>query len=57
MNIKTGEIYRATFLDHGPDMPLRSARHFTGTEEVQLYLDLLFLQIYNDNIYSSRDSF
>ena len=34
VNVKTGDIYRATFLDHGPDMPLRSARHFTGTEEV-----------------------
>lgn len=34
VNVKTGDIYRGTFLDHGPDMPLRSARHFTGTEEV-----------------------
>lgn len=35
VNVKTGDVYRGTFLDHGPDMPLRSARHFTGTEEVR----------------------
>ncbi|XP_033754286.1 protein N-terminal asparagine amidohydrolase-like [Pecten maximus] len=34
VNIKTGEICKASFSDHGPDQPLRSARHFTGAEEV-----------------------
>ncbi|OWF40345.1 protein N-terminal asparagine amidohydrolase-like [Mizuhopecten yessoensis] len=34
VDIKTGEISRASFADHGPDQPLRSARHFTGSEEV-----------------------
>lgn len=32
--IRTGEIFPATFLDRGPDQALRSARHFTGSEEV-----------------------
>ena len=32
--IQTGEIFPAKFQDRGPDQPLRSARHFTGTEEV-----------------------
>ncbi|KAL3876090.1 hypothetical protein ACJMK2_033971 [Sinanodonta woodiana] len=34
INVKTGEIFRASFADRGPDMSLRSARHFTGEEEV-----------------------
>ena len=35
--VKTGEIFPATFPDRGPDQALRSARHFTGTEEVMFY--------------------
>ncbi|XP_060066595.1 protein N-terminal asparagine amidohydrolase-like isoform X2 [Ylistrum balloti] len=34
IDIKTGEISKASFADHGPDQPLRSARHFTGSEDV-----------------------
>lgn len=34
VDVKTGEITRASFADHGPDQPVRSARHFTGSEEV-----------------------
>jgi len=32
-NVKTGEIFRAKFPDKGPDLALRSARHFTGGDE------------------------
>lgn len=32
--VRTGEIFPATFPDRGPDQALRSARHFTGSEEV-----------------------
>lgn len=30
VNLKTGELYPATFPDKGPDMALRGARHFNG---------------------------
>ncbi|XP_053392623.1 protein N-terminal asparagine amidohydrolase-like isoform X2 [Mercenaria mercenaria] len=32
--VQTGEIFPAKFQDRGPEQPLRSARHFTGSEEV-----------------------
>lgn len=34
VNIKTGEIFPATFTDKGPDQPLRHARNFTGGQTV-----------------------
>lgn len=34
VNVKTGEIFPATFSEKGPDAPLRSARHFTGSHEM-----------------------
>jgi len=34
VNIKTGEIFPANFPDKGPDLPLRMARHFTGSHQV-----------------------
>ncbi|BFZ02622.1 hypothetical protein BsWGS_05661 [Bradybaena similaris] len=33
VDVKTGELYPATFPDKGPDLPLRSARNFTGGKE------------------------
>ncbi|XP_059168986.1 protein N-terminal asparagine amidohydrolase-like isoform X2 [Physella acuta] len=33
VNIETGEIFPATFPDKGPDLALRSARHFTGGKD------------------------
>ncbi|CAN8002294.1 unnamed protein product [Ixodes hexagonus] len=34
VNIKSGEIFPATFPDKGPELPLRSARQFTGCHEM-----------------------
>lgn len=34
VNVKTGEIFPATFPEKGPEIPLRTARHFTGTHQV-----------------------
>ncbi|KAL7288143.1 protein N-terminal asparagine amidohydrolase [Trichogramma pretiosum] len=34
INVTTSEIFPATFPDKGPEQPLRSARHFTGGQEV-----------------------
>ncbi|KAK6632623.1 hypothetical protein RUM43_013391 [Polyplax serrata] len=34
VNVKTGEIFPATFPDKGPDPALRSARHLTGGQQV-----------------------
>uniref|UniRef100_U5ESL8 Putative asparagine amidohydrolase n=1 Tax=Corethrella appendiculata TaxID=1370023 RepID=U5ESL8_9DIPT len=34
VNIKTGEIFPATFPDKGPDLQLRQARNFTGGQQV-----------------------
>lgn len=34
IDVKTGEIFPATFPDRGPDMALRSARHFTGSHQM-----------------------
>ena len=34
VNVKTGEIFPATFPDKGPDMALRSTRQFTGNVQV-----------------------
>ncbi len=42
VNVKTGELFPATFPDKGPDIPLRSARHFTGCHEM--------LDIYDTNM-------
>lgn len=33
VDVQSGEIYPATFSDHGPDIPVRSARHFTGSHD------------------------
>lgn len=38
VNIKTGEIFPATFTDKGPDQALRHARNFTGGQTVFEYL-------------------
>lgn len=38
LDVKTGKLFRATFPDKGPDMGLRSARHFTGGKEnIEIY--------------------
>ncbi|CAG0884174.1 unnamed protein product [Darwinula stevensoni] len=42
VNVKTGEIFPATFPEKGPDMPLRNARHFTGGHQI--------LDIYDANL-------
>ncbi|KAL6264028.1 protein N-terminal asparagine amidohydrolase [Pogonomyrmex barbatus] len=42
LNIKTGEIFPATFPDKGPDQALRSARQLTGGQQV--------LDIYDCNL-------
>lgn len=42
VNVKTGELFPATFTDKGPDIPLRSARYFTGCHEL--------LDIYDTNM-------
>lgn len=34
VNIKTGEIFPATFLDRGPDRQLRDARNFMGAQSI-----------------------
>jgi len=34
VNVKTGEIFPANFPDKGPEIPLRAARHFSGTQQV-----------------------
>lgn len=34
VNIRTGEIFPASFPDKGPDIPLRQARNFTGGQTV-----------------------
>ena len=35
INVKTGDIFPATFLDQGPDIPLRSSRFFSpGSREM-----------------------
>jgi len=34
VNVKTGEIFPATFPDKGPDMALRSTRQFTGNVQL-----------------------
>lgn len=34
VNIRTGEIFPASFPDKGPDIPLRQARNFTGGQNV-----------------------
>lgn len=34
VNVKTGEMFPASFPDKGPDIALRSARHFTGCYEM-----------------------
>lgn len=44
VNIKTGEIFPASFPDKGPDLPLREARNFTGGQTVSCfyYYHILF---------------
>jgi protein N-terminal asparagine amidohydrolase len=34
VNVKSGDIFPATFTDKGPDLPLRAARIFSGLPEV-----------------------
>lgn len=40
VNIKTGEIFPASFPDKGPDLQLRQARNFTGGQTVSTFIDL-----------------
>ncbi len=35
VNLKTGDIFPATYPDKGPDIPLRGARLFTGSHCVR----------------------
>jgi hypothetical protein len=42
VNVKTGELFPATFPDKGPDQALRSARHLTGGQQV-MFLSLFLL--------------
>lgn len=37
VNIKTGEIFPATFPDRGPESNLRIARNFTGAQNVGIF--------------------
>lgn len=37
-NVKTGEVFHATFPDKGPEIPLRSARQLTGSSHVFPYV-------------------
>ncbi|KAK3092015.1 hypothetical protein FSP39_024462, partial [Pinctada imbricata] len=39
VTLNSGKIERANFPEHGPDLPLRGARHFTGSEEVMNIYD------------------
>uniref|UniRef100_T1JGU3 Uncharacterized protein n=1 Tax=Strigamia maritima TaxID=126957 RepID=T1JGU3_STRMM len=41
VNVKSGEVFPATFPDKGPDMALRCARHLTGSQQ--------WLDIYDSN--------
>lgn len=55
LNVKTGEIFPATFPDKGPDQALRQARHLTGGQQVEFSsssiqkIKLLFM--FNHNFY------
>jgi hypothetical protein len=42
VNVKTGELFPATFPDKGPDQALRSARHLTGGQQVR-FLPIIFV--------------
>ncbi|XP_015184955.1 PREDICTED: protein N-terminal asparagine amidohydrolase isoform X1 [Polistes dominula] len=44
LNLKTGEIFPATFPDKGPDQPLRCARQLTGGQQVHV------LDVYDYNL-------
>ncbi len=39
VHVKTGEIFKASFVDKGPDLPLRGARHFTGGHDIMNIYD------------------
>jgi protein N-terminal asparagine amidohydrolase len=39
VNVKTGEVFPATFLDKGPDIPLRHARLLTGLHHISEIYD------------------
>lgn len=54
--VQTGEMFPAKFLDRGPDQPLRSARHFTGSEEViKIYDNKRKMMVIGPFDYSSMD--
>ncbi|XP_013394418.1 protein N-terminal asparagine amidohydrolase [Lingula anatina] len=40
VNVKTGETFKASFPDKGPDIPLRAGTHFTGMEEMMNMYDM-----------------
>jgi hypothetical protein len=44
VNVKTGELFPATFPDKGPDQALRSARHLTGGQQV-MFLPIIFVHL------------
>lgn len=44
LNVKTGEIFPATFPDKGPDQALRSARQLTGGQQVCNFSYNLFIE-------------
>ncbi|KAH3863459.1 hypothetical protein DPMN_026448 [Dreissena polymorpha] len=54
--IQTGEVFPAKFQDRGPDQPLRSARSFTGADEVlNVYDNRKKLLVVGPFNYSSMD--
>lgn len=48
VNIKTGEIFPASFPDKGPDLQLRQARNFTGGQTVsqEWQINITFLSFF-----------
>ena len=43
VNVKTGDIFPATFTDKGPDLDIRNARTLTGGENVGVSYSMDFL--------------
>lgn len=53
VNVKTGEIFPATFPDKGPDLPLRCAKFLTGVTQVSYFLISPRTQVLRDNLSAS----
>lgn len=57
VNIRTGEIFPASFTDKGPDSPLRQARNFTGGQTVMVNIKFIWFYALTKSVKAKQEKY